>query len=109
MAQPTPALDLVTFQTDLDTARDKHTAVFASQAGDCQGWIPLHAHPEVLQIQRPYHVSAELALFALARADQFLSQFTWQYKVSRAGQIPFHDHDYGIGNGVCRQNDGCAL
>jgi hypothetical protein len=97
MAQPTPVPDLVTLQTDLDTARDKHNGVFASQAGDCQGRIPLHAHPDVLQIQRPYHVSAELALFALARVDQFLSQFTWQYKVSSVGQIPIHDHHYGIG------------
>jgi hypothetical protein len=97
MAQPTPVPDLVTLQTDLDTARDKHNAVFSSHAGDCQGRIPLQAHPEVLQIQRPYHVSAELALFSLTRVDQFLGQFTWQYKVSSVGQIPIHDHQYGVG------------
>jgi hypothetical protein len=97
MTQPIPALNLVALQSDLDIARDKHNAVFSSQAGDCQGRIPLQAHPEVLQIQRPYHLSAELALFSLTRVDQFLSQFTWQYKVSRAGQIPIHDHHYGVG------------
>ena len=97
MAQPTPAQNLVALQADLDTARYKHNAVFPSQAGDCHGGIPLQVHPEVLQIQRPYHPAAELSLFSLARVDHFLSQFTWQYKVSPAGQIPIHDHQYGIG------------
>lgn len=31
------------------------------------------------------------------RVDQFLSQFAWHYKVSAAGQIPIHDHQYGVG------------
>jgi hypothetical protein len=97
MAQPTPAQNLVALQADLDTARYKHNAIFPSQAGDCHGGIPLQVHPEVLQVQRPYHLAAELTLFSLTRVDQFLSQFTWQYKVSAAGQIPIHDHQYGIG------------
>jgi len=97
MAQPDPIANLVALQANLDTARYKHNAVLPSQAGDCQGGIPLQVHPEVLQVQRPYHRAAELSLFSLARVDQFLSQFTWQYKVSRAGQIPIHDHQYGIG------------
>jgi hypothetical protein len=97
MAQPDPIANLVALQTNLDTARYKHNAVFSSQAGDCQGGIPLQVHPEVLQVQRPYHPTAELSLFSLARVDQFLSRFTWQYKVSGAGQIPIHDYQYGVG------------
>jgi hypothetical protein len=97
MAQPDPIANLETLQTDLDTARYKHNAVLPSHAGDCQGGIPLQVHPEVLQVQRPYHVTAELSLFSLARIDQFLSRFTWQYKVSTVGQIPIHDCQYGVG------------
>jgi hypothetical protein len=54
-------------------------------------------HPEVLQVQRPYHPAAELTLFLLTRVDCFLSQFAWHYKVSAVGQIPIHDHQYGVG------------
>jgi transposase InsO family protein len=97
MAQPDPITNLVALQADLDTARYKHNAVLPSQAGDCQGDIPLQVHPEVLQVQRPYHPTAELSLFSLVRVDQFLSQFTWQYKVSAVGQIPIHDYQYGVG------------
>ena len=97
MAQPDPIANVGALQSDLDTARYNHNAVFPSQAGDCQGGIPLHVHPEVLHVQRPYHRTAELSLFSLARVEQFLSQFTWQYKVSAVGQIPIHDHPYGIG------------
>ena len=98
MAQPTPPPNIVTLQADLGTARYKHNAVFPSQAGDCHGGIPLQVHPEVLQPQRPYHPAAELTLFSLTRVDHFLSQFAWQYKVSAAGQIPIHDHPYGVGS-----------
>ena len=97
MAQPDPIDNLGALQTDLDTARYKHNTLLSSQAGDCQGGIPLQVHPEVLQVQRPYHPTAELSLFSLARVDQFLSQFTWQYKVSAVGQIPIHDYPYGVG------------
>jgi hypothetical protein len=97
MAQPAPPPSLVILQTELDTARHQHNAVLPSQAGDCQDRVPLQAHPEVRQVQRPYHPSAELALFSLARVDQFLSQFTWQYKVSAVGQVHIHDHRYGVG------------
>lgn len=97
MAQPDPIANLGTLQIDLDTARYKHNAVLSSQAGDCQGGIPLQVHPEVLRVQRPYHPTAELNLFSLAHVDQFLSQFTWQYKVSAVGQIPIHDYSYSVG------------
>ncbi len=97
MAQPDPLANLAALQADLDTARYQHNAVLPSQAGDCRGGIPLQVHPEVLQVQRPYHVTAELSLFSLARVDHFLSQFTWQYKVSAVGQIPIHDYQYGVG------------
>ena len=97
MAQPDPIANLVALQANLDTARYKHNAVLPSQAGDCQGGVPLQVHPEVMQVQRPYHPTAELSLFSLARVDQFLSQFTWQYKVSAVGQIPIHDYQYGVG------------
>lgn len=97
MAQPMPAPNLEALQADLDIARYKHNAVLPSHAGDCHGGIPLHVHPEVLQVHRPYYPAVELDLFSLTRVDQFLSQFTWQYKVSSVGQIPIHDHLYGVG------------
>ena len=97
MAQPTPAQNLESLQADLATARYKHNAVLPSQAGDCHGGIPLQVHPEVLASQRPYHLAVELTLFSLTRVDHFLRQFAWQYKVSASGQIPIHDHQYGIG------------
>ena len=97
MAQPTPPPNRVILQTDLDTARYRHNAMLPSHAGDCQDRIPLQVHPEVVQTQRPYHPNAELTLFSLARVDHFLSQFSWQYKVSAVGQVPIQDHRYGIG------------
>ncbi len=97
MAQPTPTQNLASLQADLDVARYKHNAVLPSHAGDCHGGFPLQVHPEALQIRRPYHPAAELTLFSLTRVDQFLSQFAWHYKVSAAGQIPIHDHQYGVG------------
>lgn len=72
MTQPTPAQNLASLQADSDIARYKHNAVFPSYAGDCRGGIPLQVHPEVLQIQQPYHPTAELTLFSLTRVDHFL-------------------------------------
>lgn len=97
MAQAEPPLDLTTLQADLDTARHMHNAVLPSQAGHCQGQVPLQVHPEVLQAQRPYHPSAELDLFSMDRVDAFLSRFTWQYKVSSVGQVPVQGHRYSVG------------
>jgi hypothetical protein len=98
MARAEPPRDLATLQGDLDTARHMHNAVLPSQAGNCQGQVPVQVHPEVLQSQRPYHPSAELDLFSLDRVDAFLSQFTWQYKVTSVGQITVQGYRYGVGS-----------
>lgn len=98
MEQPEPPRSLTTLQMDLNVARHMHNAVLPSQAGDCQGRIPLHVHPEVLQPHRPYHPSAELDLFSLERVEHFLGQFSWQHKVSSVGQVSVQGYRYGIGS-----------
>ena len=97
MAAPEPWANLPQLQADLDQACHLHNAVLPSQAGDCQGRIPLQVHPEVLQPQRPYHPSAELALFSLTRIDHFLAQFVWHHKVTPSGQAFVRDQAVYLG------------
>src|SRR5262249_297250 len=84
-------------QTSLDKARQAHNAELPSWARDCNGRPPIEAHPEVNHVWRPYHPAIEPALFSLDRVDQFLAQFTWQYKVTSIGQVAIHDHVYYLG------------
>ncbi|MCI0336450.1 MAG: hypothetical protein L0226_02650 [Acidobacteria bacterium] len=95
----TPALlpNLVSLQANLDEARHAHNAELPSRARDCNGRPPLEAHPEVNYVWRPYHPAVEPELFSLDRVDQFLAQFTWQYKVTSIGQVAIHDHVYYVG------------
>lgn len=97
LEQPQPLPDLAALQAALEEARHMHNYVLPSQAGDCQNRPPLRAHPEVLHPLRPYQPAAEVALFDLARMDQFLAQFTWSYKVSTRGQITIAEHAYSVG------------
>jgi transposase InsO family protein len=97
LEQPQPLANLEALQSALDEARHMHNYVLPSQAGDCHGQPPLDVHPEVLRPWRPFHPSAELALFDLARMDRFLAQFTWSYKVSQVGQVRIADHMYSVG------------
>jgi hypothetical protein len=97
LEEPAPLADLVTLQAALDQARYMHNQVLPSNAADCHGQPPMHVHPEVLQPLRPFHPSAELALFDLPRVDQFLAQFSWSYQVSKVGQLAIADHAYSVG------------
>jgi transposase InsO family protein len=65
--EPEPLADLTTLQTALDQARYMHNPVLPSNAGECHGRPPMQVHPEVLQPLRPFHPTAELALFDLGR------------------------------------------
>jgi len=97
LTAPEPLPDIARLQASLDESRHAHNAELPSRAGDCNGRPPLQAHPEVNHVWRPYNPAAEPELFSLDRVDQFLSQFTWQYKVSSIGQVAIHDHVYYIG------------
>lgn len=89
--------DLKSLQASLDESRQKHSAELPSRARDCNGRPPLEVHPEVNYVWRPYHPAVEPTLFSLDRVDQYLAQFTWQYKVTSIGQVAIHDHVYYIG------------
>ena len=97
LAAPAPVSDVMHLQQALDQARHLHATALPSFASDCAGRPPLEVHPEVLGVQRPYHLGAERELFCLERVDQFLAQFAWHYKVSRNGQVTLHDHLYYLG------------
>lgn len=97
VAAPESLKDLKSLQASLDESRQVHSAELPSQARDCNGRPPLEAHPEVNHVWRPYHPAVEPILFSLDRVDQFLAQFTWQYKVTSIGQVAIHDHVYYIG------------
>jgi hypothetical protein len=97
LTAPTPLPDLASFQAGLDNARHAHNIKLPSWAGDCNGRPPLEVHPEVNHAWRPYHPAVEPTLFSLDRVDRFLSQFTWQYKVTSIGQVAIHNHVYYIG------------
>jgi hypothetical protein len=57
----------------------------------------MQVHPEVWQPLRPFHPTAELALFDLGRVDRFLAQFSWSYQVSKVGQLAVADYTYSVG------------
>jgi transposase InsO family protein len=97
LERPQPLANLQALQVELDEARRMHNYILPSHAGDCHGRPPLEVHPEVLQQLRPYHPSAELALFSLDRVDRFLAKFTWSYKVSQVGQFKILKCTYSIG------------
>jgi hypothetical protein len=97
LERPQPLANLQELQIELDEARRMHNYVLPSDAGDCRGRPPMNAHPEVLQPLRPYHPSAELALFSLDRVDRFLAKFTWSYKVSEVGQVKILKCPYSVG------------
>jgi len=100
----TALADLASLQAALAQARQMHARELPSRAGDCAGRVPLEAHPEVNHIRRPYHPAAESELFQLERVDQFLARWTWQYKVTRSGQVYIQEQAYYIGTAVSGQS-----
>lgn len=100
---PTALADLPNLQAALTQARQTHASALPSHAGDCAGRPPLVAHPEARHIWRPYHPAAEGDLFHLTRVDDFLAQWTWQYKVTRSGQVYIQDRAYYLGTAIAGQ------
>lgn len=54
----------------------------------------MEAHPELLQPRRVYQPEHELALFDLNRVDACLSTFTWQYTISKNGEVSIGESCY---------------
>jgi putative transposase len=63
-----------------------------SQAQGCAGRPPIIAHPELLQVRRPYRADQELCVFDLQRVDQYLAGFVWTHRVNRNGQVSIGPH-----------------
>lgn len=76
-----------------------------SYAVGCAGKPPVVAHPDLLQPRRPYQPHHESALFDLQRVDHFLTQFTWQRKVTASGQVSLggQHHYYSLGRAYAQQ------
>ncbi len=100
---PEPLANLHVLQAQLDEACYMHNEVLPSRAGDCNGRIPIEAHPEVQCERRPYHPGIELTLFDLAQVDHFLSRFSWSYKVSKVGQFRIARQRYSVGFAYANQ------
>ena len=98
-----PLANLEVLQAKLDEACYMHNEVLPSRAGNCNGRIPIEAHPEVCHPRRPYHLGIELALFDLARVDEFLSRLSWSYKVSKVGQFRIARERYSVGKAYANQ------
>ena len=96
LERPQPLANLQELQVELEEARQMHNHILPSHAGDCHGRPPVEVHPEAFQPSRPYHPSAELALFSLDRVDRFLAKFTWSYKVSKVGQFKILQRPYSV-------------
>ncbi|RLC83178.1 MAG: hypothetical protein DRI79_14220 [Chloroflexi bacterium] len=89
--------NLDALQQSLDRERSLHNRLFPSRAGDCNGRPPLEAHPELLRPRRPYQPEWELALFDMQRVYDYLATFTFQRKVSTAGQVSLGSQVYYVG------------
>ncbi len=103
METPQPLPNLAALQAKLDDACYMHNEVLPSRARDCNGGVPIEVHPEVCNPRRPYHLGIELTLFDLARVDDFLSRFSWSYKVSKIGQFRIARQRYSLGQAVANQ------
>lgn len=74
-----------------------------SRAKDCQGRIPIQAHPELDNPSPRFQPEWELAQFDLARVDQYLAQFSWQRRVGKTGQVDIGAHVYSVGRPHARK------
>jgi len=70
-----------------------------SRAKDCAGRPPVVAHPELLQLRRPFHPQRELAAFDLKRVDAYLATLTWRRVVDKNGVV-------SLGGKRCRYSVG---
>ncbi|MCE7988854.1 MAG: hypothetical protein DYG89_47470 [Caldilinea sp. CFX5] len=93
------------FQRHLAQGWHELTFDLPSAAPGCAGKPPIVAHPDLLQPLRPYQAGQEWAVFDLQRLDQFLTQFTWQRKVTASGQVSLggQHHYYSVGRAYAQQ------
>lgn len=96
--------NLSALQQALDRERAIHNMHFPSRASDCGGWPPLEAHPELLHPRRPYRPEWELALFDIQRVYDYLATFTFQRRVSTAGQVSLGRQVYSVGRAWAGQS-----
>lgn len=96
--------NLSTLQQALDRERFVHNTCFPSRASDCGGRPPLEAHPELLHPRRPYQPEWELALFDIQRVYDYLATFTFQRRVSTAGQVSLGGQVYSVGRAWAGQS-----
>lgn len=68
-----------------------------SRAHACHGQIPIEAHPEARQAQRPYRRENEGQLFSLERVYTYLTQGRWIRQASTHGQFSFADYIWTAG------------
>jgi len=89
----------------LRQAVDELAFELPSRAEGCAGHPPVTSHPELLAGARPFEREHEHARFDLGRVDAYLTQFTWQRKVGKTGQICIGGHHcyYGVGRAYARQ------
>lgn len=92
-------------QAVLDQAWYDLAFALPSQAKGCAGQPPVVAHPDLLRPIRPYRPVEEYTLFALARVDAFLAQFTWHRIVGKTGQVSLggQHHYYTVGRTYANQ------
>ncbi len=88
---------LTTFQSALDSERGIHNQLLSSRASNCKGLAPLTAHPALLQPLRPYCLEAELLLFDLQRAYDYLATLVFDRKVNSTGSVSLGRILYSIG------------
>jgi hypothetical protein len=69
-----------------------------SRANACQGKIPIEAHPEARQPQRPYQRENEGQLFSLERVYTYLAQGRWGRQASTHAQFHFADYVWNAGH-----------
>ena len=94
---------IVRLQEILDQAVYELAFELPPQAEGCGGRPPVVAHPELLQPSRLFQPEHELALFDLKRVDAYLATFTWERKVSKAGQVDIGRRRYHIGRSYARR------
>ncbi len=90
--------DLAAVQQATEQAFADRISALPSRHAGCDGRPFLLAFPTLEAAQRPYSEAAEEQLFALARVDSYLSEWTWRRSVDRTGQISLADRPYRIGS-----------
>lgn len=94
--------DVAQLQKILNQSVSELNFELPSRAEGCAGLPPITAHPELLQPRRPFQPEHELASFDLGLVDAYLATFTWERKVSKAGQVEVGRYRYWVGRDYAR-------